>query len=37
MQNARNHNARGFAPEENDVLACLHAVEAGADMIAGSP
>ena len=37
MQNARNQNARGLASEENDVLAYLHPIKAGADAIAGAP
>ena len=37
MQNARNQNARGLAPEENDVLAYLHAIKAAADVIARAP
>ncbi len=37
MQNAGNQNACRFAPEEDDVLAHLHAVKARANVIARAP
>ncbi len=36
MQNAGNQNARRLVPEESDVLAHLHAINAGAEMTAGA-
>jgi len=37
MQNSGNQNACGLAPEEDDVLACLHAAKARANVIARAP